>query len=253
MVYFFIYMQFSDTSSSKNGLIQECETWLFGSDYGAISDSTTMLATFTRLLNQGLNEVTTAIMEVDGRWQYDDSNYTDFPIATTTLVEGQQDYQLSVSHIKILGVEVRKSDGDFYVLRPLDLQDIRRRGLSISEFLDENGLPQYYDITGDSIKLYPAPRATDVTLSAGLKVFFQREPDYFATDDNTQKPGFPSVFHDIPALIASNKYAKSNQMSEKAREMDVYIERRMEDLRRFYSKRNVDSKPKLQARYKSAA
>ena len=246
-------MIFNDTSTSKNGLVQECETWLFGSDYGAISGSTTMIATFTRLLNQGLNEVTAAIMEVDGRWQYDDSNYTDFPIATTTLVEGQQDYQLSVSHIKILGVEVKKSDGDYYVLRPLDLQDIRRKGLSVSEFLDENGLPRYYDVTGVSVKLYPVPRATDVTLSEGLKVMFQREPDYFTTDDTLQTPGFPSIFHDIPALIASNKYAKSNQMSEKARELDAYIEKRMEDLRRFYSKRNVDSKPKLQARYISAA
>ena len=246
-------MQFSDTSTTKNGLIQECETWLFGNEYGTISGNDTLLATFTRLLNQGLNEVTVNIMEVDGRWQYDDSNYTDFPIATTTLVDAQQTYQLSASHIKVLGVEVRQSDGDYYVLRPLDLQDIRRKGLSVTEFLDEKGLPQYYDISGNTIRLYPAPNATQVTTSEGLKVFFQREPNYFTTDDDAQLPGIPSVFHDIPALIACNKYAKSNQMSEKARELDAYLQKRMEEMRRFYSKRNVDSKPKLQARYQSAA
>jgi hypothetical protein len=246
-------MIFNDTSAAKNGLIQECETWLFGNDYGAISGSTTMLATFTRLLNHGLNEVTTAIMEVDGRWQYDDSNYTDFPVATTTLVDNQQDYQLSASHVKILGVEVKKSDGDYYVIRPLDLQEICRKGLSVTEFFDEKGLPQYYDVTGDSVKLYPAPDATQVTTTAGLKVFFQREPDYFTTDDASRTPGIPSLFHDVPALYACNKYAKSNQMSEKARELDAEIEKRMAVLLRFYSKRNTDQKPRLQARYRSAA
>jgi len=149
-------MQFSDTST-KNGLIQECETWLFGNDYGAISGNTNLLATFTRLLNTGLDEVTASIMEVDGRWQYDDTNYTDFPIATTNLVVGQQDYQLSVSHIKILGVEIKDNNGDWYAVAPLDQQDIRRSGHALTEFLEENGRPQYYDITGGSVFLYPPP------------------------------------------------------------------------------------------------
>lgn len=252
MVCLFIYMQFSDTST-YNGLIQECETWLFGNDYGAIADNAKLLATFTRLLNNGLDEVTASIMEVDGRWQYDDSNYTDFPIATTTLVDAQQDYQLSVSHIKILGVEIKKADGDYYTLSPLDLQDIRRKGLSITEFMDEKGLPIYYDKQGDSLVLYPAPDATQVTTAAGLKVFFQREPDYFEAGDTTKKPGIPSLFHDIPALFACAKYAKSNLMGEKARELDAEIEKRMTKLRDFFSNRSVDSKPVIRAKFKSAA
>lgn len=252
MAYLFVYMQYSQTSSPYNGLIQECETWIFGNNYGAISDNPQMLATFTRLINNGLDEVTASIMEVDGRWQYDDSNYTDFPIATTTLVDNQQDYQLSVSHIKILGVEVKKSDGDYYVLRPLDLQDIRRKGMSVTEFFDEKGLPQYYDVTGNSLKLYPSPNATQVTTTAGLKVFFQREPDYFETTDTTKVPGIPSIFHDVPALFACAKYAKANQMTEKARELDAELQKRMTKLVDFYSKRNVDQKPRLVARYKSA-
>ena len=82
---------------------------------------------------------------------------------------------------------------------------------------------------------------------------FQRQPEYFTTSDTTKEPGIPSVFHDIPALIASNKFAKSKQMRELARELDAEVEKRMETLRRFYSKRNVDKKPRLQARYRSAA
>lgn len=245
-------MIFNDTSTNKNGLIQECETWLFGSNYGAISGNTNLLSTFTRLINNGLDEITVSIMQVDGRWQYDDSNYTNFPIGTTTLVADQQDYQLSTEQIKVLGVEVRQSDGEYHVLRPLDMQDIRRKGLAITEFMDESGLPIYYDISGNTLKLYPAPKADQVTLSAGLKVFFQRKPDYFTTDDTSQEPGIPSIFHDIPALYACAKYAKSNQMAEKARELDAEIEKRMTKLTDFFSKRNKDSKLKLVARYKSA-
>ena len=202
-------MQFNDTTT-KNGLIQECETWLFGSNYGAITDDANSLATFTRLLNHGLNETATLIMGADGKWQYDDTNYTDFPIATTALVVGQVDYQLDVDFLKIESVEVRQSSGDYYRLKQLDITDLTQKGITVSEFLDEDGLPQFYDLRGSSIMLYPAPRATDVTTTAGLKVYFQRNPSYFASGDTTKTPGIPTPFHDIPVLFACAKYAKSN-------------------------------------------
>ena len=79
-------LQFSDTGSAKNGLIQECEFTLFGeSGYGAISGTADLLATFTRNMNNALNSVANLIMMSDGRWQWDDNNNTDFPVATTSL------------------------------------------------------------------------------------------------------------------------------------------------------------------------
>lgn len=249
---FVLYMQFNDTSTNKNGLIQECETWLFGSQYGAISDNADILATFTRLLNHGMNETATLIMLVDGRWQYHDTNHPDYPIATTNLVAGQQDYQLATDFLNIEAIEIRKSDGDYFPLRPLDIQDIRRKGLSITEFMDEEGLPVYYDVQGQSIFLYPKPRASDVTTTAGLKIYTQRNPSYFTTADTTKQPGIPTLFHDIPVLFGCSKYAKSNTMSDKARELDAEILRRTNELKTFYSKRNVDDKPVIRARYKSA-
>jgi len=245
-------MQFNDIST-KNGLIQECETWLFGSNYGAISGDTNNLATFTRLLNHGLNETANLIMQADGRWSYDDTNQTDFPIATTAIVASQQDYQMSTDFLVIEAVEVRKSDGNYYALSQIDLQDIRRKGLSITEFMDEDGLPIYYDVRGQSILLYPAPAAAQVTTTAGLKVYYKRNPDYFEAGDTTKQPGIPSLFHDIPALFACAKYAKSNTMSDKARELDAELARRTQELQTHYSKRNIDHKPVIRARYKSAA
>ena len=244
-------MQFSDTTN-KSGMIQECETWLFGNNYGAISGDSDLLATFTRLINYGLDETVTRIMSVDGRWQYGDSNFTTHPIATTTMVNGQQDYALDVSHLKILGVEVKDSTGNWQVVTQLDMQDIRRKGMALTEFMEEDAMPRYYDLVGDSIFLYPAPATAYVTLTNGLKVYFQREPDYFTTSDTTQTPGFPSVFHDIPVLFACAKYAKSNQISEKSRELDAEIIKRTGELTHFYTKRNVDGKARLRTRYKSS-
>lgn len=249
----FVCMQFSDTTTAKNGMLQECESWLFGNEYGTITDNTELLSTFTRYINYGLDESTVDILEVDGRWQYGDTNYTTHPIGTTNLVDGQQDYQLSVSHLKILAVEILDDGGNWHTVTPIDMQDLRRKGFAQVEFMEESGFPQYYDLLGDSIFLYPKPETSYVTLTGGLKVYFQREPSYFTTDDDTKEPGIPRTFHDLPILYACAKYAKANQMTEKARELDAEIEKRKTKMQWFVSKRNVDSKPRLQARYKSAA
>ena len=80
-------LQFSDTSATKGGLIQECESQVFGDNsYGRISNDASLLATFTRYINEALNRVASLIMTADGRWQWDDTNTTDYPIGTTDLV-----------------------------------------------------------------------------------------------------------------------------------------------------------------------
>lgn len=126
-------MVFNDTTN-KNGLIQECETWLFGSDYGAISGNSSMLLTFTRLLNYGLDVTVGEILKTDGKWQYDDSNNTDLPIATTTLTAGLQNYTLDLSHLKIHGVDVLDSEGNYQPLKQIDYREIRQTRQSDTEF-----------------------------------------------------------------------------------------------------------------------
>lgn len=244
-------MTFNDTTN-LNGLIQECETLVFGGNYGAISGNTNLLKTFTRLINNGLDEITVMLLGADGRWQYDDTNYSDYPIATTNLVDSQQDYVLDASHIKITGVEILDSEGNYYPIEPIDEMDIQDRDMATTEFLEEAGMPRYYDIKSNSLFLYPKPSSTDVTTTNGLKVYFQREPSYFIYTDTTKKPGFASIFHDIPALFACAKYAKANSMTEKAREMDAMVARRLEDMQEFFRDRNVDDKLRITPRRKSS-
>lgn len=238
---------FSDTSSSKAGLIQECESQVFGDNsYGRISGDANLLATFTRYINEALNRVANLIMTSDGRWQFDDTNNTDFPIATTTLVttagSEQQDYTFDVTMLRILRAEVLDSTGAWRKLTPIDQSDIYDQ--SLTDFLKTAGLPIYYDKQGASIFLYPKPLAASVTAASGLKIWFQRPPSYFVTSDTTKVPGFNSMYHRLVALIASRDYAVFKQLSV-AKGLSDLVLLGEDSLVENYTLRNKDEHIKL--------
>ena len=204
-------MEFNDISSEKSGLLQECEFVLFGDNgFGQITSNTNRLAGFTALLNRALDKVTVLIMSSDGRWQYDSTNYTDLPIGTTDLIDGQQVYTLSVSHLKLLRVEVKNQENKYIKLDPIDINDIDEQGMT--EFMNSEGTPKYYDIQSDVLFLYPKPQTGYVTFDEGLKVYFQRASSYFSITDTTKTPGFASIFHRLVARWACYDYALSRQL-----------------------------------------
>lgn len=243
-------LQFSDTSSAKVGLIQECESQVFGDNsYGRISGDASLLATFTRYINEALNRVVNLIMTADGRWQFDDTNNTDFPIATTNLVttlgSEQQDYTFDITMLRILRIEVLDNTGAWRKLTPIDENDVYDQ--SLSDFLKTPGLPVYYDKQGSSILLYPKPLATSVTSTAGLKVWFQRPPSYFVTSDITKVPGFNSMYHRLVALIASRDYAMFKDFSI-AKVLSEKVQQDEDSLVENYALRNKDEHVKLTAK-----
>jgi hypothetical protein len=239
--------QFSDTTT-KNGLIQTCEDELF-SNYGDISGNTNRLYQFTRLLNEALNRVTSLILTADGRWQFDDTNFTDLPIGTTDLVttlgSEQSNYAFDVSHLKILGVELLNADGVWKQLTPIDQVDLLDN--SVTDFLNTAGMPKYYDKLGDQIFLYPKPLATSVTSTAGLKVRFQRPPSYFVYTDTAKKPGFNSLYHNLVALLACRDYAMSKSLAV-AKGLAERVTLAEAALIEDYSIRNKDEKPIVSAK-----
>ena len=241
---------FNDTSSNKAGLIQECESAVFGDNsYGRISGDTALLATFTRYINEALNRVVNLIMTADGRWQFDDTNNTDFPIATTNLVttlgSEQQDYAFDITMLRILRVEVLDNTGAWRKLTPIDENDLYDQ--SLTDFLKTPGMPVYYDKQGTSIFLYPKPLATSVTSTAGLKVWFQRPPSYFTTSDTTKVPGFNSMYHRLVALIASRDYAMFKTLSV-AKALADKVQQDEDSLIENYALRNKDEHIKLSAK-----
>ena len=222
-----------------------CEDILFG-NYGEISSNPDKLYTFTRLLNEALNRVTSLILKSDGRWQFDDSNHTDLPIGTTNLVttvgSEQQDYAFSVTHLKILNVEVKDSSGAWHTLQPIDQADLYNT--NVTNFLSTAGLPQYYDKIGNSIFLYPKPLGTAVTSTAGLQVRFQRPPSYFVYTDTTKVPGFNSLYHGLIALIACRDYALDKGLT-KANGLIDRVKIAEDALVEDYALRNGDEHPNI--------
>jgi len=237
-------MVFSDTTK-KDGILQKCELYIHGGNYGSITNNPTLLNVFTSLVNDSMDTLVTDILDSDTSWQWDDTNRTDFPIGQLDLVQGQRDYTLDVSHLKILGVEAKDESGDYYMLRPIDLQDLRDRGITPTEFYDTNGKPKYYDKIANSIMIYPQPDAGQVTMTNGLKVHFQRGPEYFLSTDTTKEPGFASVYHQLVPLRACLIYAMSNDMQDKVSNLNFLIKQKTDSLKRFMQKRGKDKKPKL--------
>ena len=94
---------------------------------------------------------------------------------------------------------------------PIDSLDLG--GLSPEEYFGitsggdaQIGFPRYYDKVGDTVILYPAPTSTEVTLAAGIRIWFQRTADLFTTTDTTQEPGIPSPYHVLLAYYAAIPY-----------------------------------------------
>lgn len=235
-------MVFNDTSTNQ-GLIQDCEFWVFGGDYGAISGNTTYLQEFTRLLNEGLNKATSKIMMSDANWQYDDPNHSDYPIGLTALVSGQQDYTLQFSatesHMKIDRVEVLTSDGRWKKLLPFDLVETDQAQI---EYLKSDAEPIYYDKLANSVFLYPAPNYSQAN---GLKVFYQREPSYFATDDTTKVPGIPAVYHRLISLYACEDFAISKNQPEKKKQIEEQRVAMETDMQQLFNSRDKEDIPRL--------
>src|SRR3990167_3017229 len=186
-------MQVYNTSATENSLIHEC--WdLCDADINSYP-----LAKVFRRFNLALEELVALILDADGTWQYDDTNHTDLPVGTGTLVEAQEAYTFASEYLEIEQVSVKDVNGNWNVLDPVDPSEFRE--VAIEEYFTATGMPRYYDILGDTIKLYPAPTATAVTLASGLKVRFKRTVDLFTVADTTQEPGLPSTHHKILAYI----------------------------------------------------
>lgn len=198
-------MVFSDTSANQ-GILQECESILFNDNYGAITGNTSLVQTFTRYANRALDRVVSLIMDADSRWQWDDNNNTDYPIATTNIVLGQQDYSFATTQLNIFRVEVMDTNGNWNRMLPIDQSDIQ---IAVENFQGSQGTPIFYDKLASSIFLYPTPSYSQ---SASLKLWFQRAASYFSTADTTKEPGFSSLFHKLIPLYMSYDYAFSKQL-----------------------------------------
>lgn len=214
-------MKFSDTTN-KNGIIQTCELLLDLGDTG-ISSNSTLLAQFTNLVNRAFDNVASQIMQNEGDYTWDDFNYTDFPIATTSLVttagSEQSDYALPIAatsadastFLRIIKINILDAGGNWQTIYPISESMVEQ---PLENIFKNAGMPKYYKQLSNSIVLYPAPLASQVTATNGLKIFFQRDKKDFTTSDTTAQPGFPSIYHYLLPLEASEAWAAIKGMRQ---------------------------------------
>jgi hypothetical protein len=233
-------MQFNDTSTNL-GLYQHAK-FLVGAD-----DNNFPLSTFTRLANISYYDLAVAMWKADSNWLFDDSNNSGLPEASQNLVAGQKDYTLPTGSLIIRSVAVKDKNGDWHTVVPLNERDIHE---PLDEFMEEDGLPQFYTLTGDDLTLYPAPAAANVTTTSGLKVYFLREVDAFTASDTTQEPGLPEPFHFLIAVGAAYQFALSKGRENTGILKNDYEQGRQK-MMRFAGARFKDYKPKLRRRHSS--
>lgn len=229
-------MMFNDTTNNT-GLIQyyELKTNL---GLGTVSGETSKLQEATLYMNNGLSKIWSSIFNTTGNWIYDDSNYTDLPQATATLTSGQSTYALPSSALTVKRLEVKSETGDYKPLKPISLEDIN---WSVDEFFEDDAEPQYYRLVDNTIEIFPA---SNYTISAGLKIYFDRSSVTFSSDDTTQSPGFASEFHYLVALWASYEWKSIHLPGEAKIDFETFT-LGTQELEKYFGKRFKDKKPRI--------
>lgn len=184
-------MVFSDTSTNQ-GILQEI-------DFLAGTDSTSYpTSQKTRNINRAYEKVASIIQMADGKWEWEDLNNTDLPIATTTVTINVQDYQIPSTFLKVKQV-FYLNDGVWQELKFVNDK---------TEFLEvistHTGVPSRYTLLGNSILLDVLPQET---IAAALKVHYARDISTFVTTDTTKTPGFATQFHRYLSLSPAYDYA----------------------------------------------
>jgi len=199
-------MQYNDVLASS-GLCQDADFWVD-------TDSTKYpLKHKTRNANEWVRKVATWIWQADSDWKFDDSNLSTLPVATTTMTASVQDISLPTTVFKVDRLEVLDSNGDAHVVKPINQFNISSEALT--EFMATPGLPEYYDMEGNSLILYPAPSATETTLTDGLTLYLSRDMDSFVESDTTKEPGFSDYFHRVISIGMAYDYAVKKGLKEK--------------------------------------
>lgn len=200
-----------------------------------------------RIINKVNYDVTTDILRYQSNWEFDDTNESDFPIATRSLVASQKDYDLPSTMVKLLRVEVKDSGGNYQRVYQFDETQVDQ---ALSEFEKTDGLPRYYREIGNSIELYPAPASADVTISEGLKCYYQRVIQDFTNADADLEPGFAKQFHPILSVGTAYEYAQINQLPVTP-VLKAKLDELREGLREYYSSRNREVRTALQTKIRN--
>jgi len=189
-------MQFSD-STFDQGIVQDAR-WLVGAN-----ETTYPINHLTRRINRRWLEIKAKISLYSGRWQQGEAEYSD------DLASGTQGYTVPRTHVRINRVEIKLESGAHKRLTPIDKADVTT---SIKDFLNVDGVPEYYDMSGSTMNLYPTPNYSQAD---SLIWWYEGVPDYFETTDTTETPDGIELVDDYLAVGAALDYSKRSVVRNK--------------------------------------
>lgn len=221
-------------STNKTGISQEIDSLCDS------NDTSYPVADKERRINEAVRQIEGMVLGSDGSWDYDGTNYTDLPIATATLVNGQQDYSFDDAFLEIKSIRVLDDNGIWHKLKPFDRSQV---DIAVDELLKTDGMPRYYDKQGRSVFLYPAPATANVTLASGLKIDYSRVSTLI-TDlsgtDASKSPGF-DPYDSVIAYMVSVPYCMTYKRDRVA-DYRNEVTRLQNDIRKLFGRRMADVK-----------
>lgn len=223
--------------TTRTGLIQQLE------DRTTTQSTTTSsfpLATKTREINQALANFLVLAQMYSGNWKVDDTNNASDPSYSQNLVIGQRAYTFTTDSasneiLTIDRVEAIDAQGNSYRLKQLNRSLITEEGMS--EFMKSNGQPEWYDINGKNITLYPA---SNYAVNNGLKLYTERSGNYFLSTDTTKVAGIPRIFHEY-LVIRPAYYFTATKGLPQAKFLQIELMNMEKKIESFYSSRNKDT------------
>lgn len=229
-------MQFSDTTN-RLGLVQQLED---RTGTQSVTTSSFPLKTKTREINQALANFFVLAQMYSGNWKVDDTNHSGKPEHTINLVSGTREYTFTTdaSSNEILAidrVEINDRNGNAKRLQQLNRAVITDEGMS--EFMEATGEPEYYDIVGKTITVYPAPNYNSTN---GMRLFNERSGSYFADTDTTKVAGIPRVFHEYLVLRPAYFFCATKGLSQ-TKFLQIELQKMEEAIKEFYQSRAKDS------------
>lgn len=225
-------MQFSNVSDS-NGIAQQMRTLC------RVDSTQWQTVNIANSCNNWLDTLTGYAIGADRRFQWDDSNHTKLPIGTTNLVANQSDYSFLTDEqdnaiLNLLRIDILDADGNYRQLDVIDQADIHE---ALDEYESNAGRPREYDKIADNvIRLYPKP---EVSVTAGLKFYFQRTGSYFTASDTTKEPGVSPILH-RGFVIASAYDCALTLGLQNLQPLSIELQREEAKIKQYFAIRNTD-------------
>lgn len=144
------------------------------------------------------------ILRDRGTLEFDDSNYSDLPVATFAITAGTREYKITVdensNEIFTKHKVAMLKDGVYVDVPRLQVGEGAQDAMLTKDTDSRDVSSGYYEI-GQSIVFKDMPK----TSTTG-KVWFDRALSFIASGDTTKVPGFPTPYHKLACLRVALSY-----------------------------------------------